>query len=53
MAADLSAEKLSGKPFAHLPVLGVPLWWPANEDPSFYDDRSVFRLPKTESVAVA
>lgn len=46
MAADLSAEKLACKPFAHLPVLGVPGWWAANEDPAFYADASVFRLPK-------
>lgn len=46
MAVDLSAEKLARKPFAHLPVLGVPLWWPANEDPDFYRDVSVFRPPK-------
>ena len=46
MAADLSAEKLASKPFAHLPVLGVPLWWPANEAPAFYGDLSVFRPPK-------
>lgn len=46
IAADLSAEKLARKPFAHLPVLGVPGWWPANEDPVFYDDVSVFRPPK-------
>ncbi|WP_296449084.1 DUF3025 domain-containing protein [Rhodoferax sp. UBA5149] len=51
MAADLSAEKLSGKPFAHLPVLGVPSWWAANEDPTFYADASVFRRPKTATVA--
>lgn len=31
------------KPFAPLPVLGVPLWWAANEAPAFYDDASVFR----------
>lgn len=43
IAADLSAQKLARKPFAHLPVLGVPHWWPANEDPSFYADESVFR----------
>ena len=43
MAADLSAEKLAAKPFAHLPVLGVPGWWPANTAPGFYDDASVFR----------
>ena len=35
---DLNAERLAGKPFAHLPVLGVPGWWAGNEDPAFYDD---------------
>ena len=43
LAADLSSEKLATKPFAPLPVLGVPGWWPANEDPGFYDDARVFR----------
>jgi len=43
VAADLSAEKLAVKPFAPLPVLGVPGWWPENEDFSFYDDSLVFR----------
>ena len=47
MAADLSAEKLAAKPFAHLPVLGVPGWWPQNEDPAFYADTSVFRAPRS------
>ena len=46
MAADLSAERLAAKPFAHLPVLGVPGWWPANQDPIFYADSKVFRAPK-------
>jgi hypothetical protein len=46
MAADVSADKLASKPFAHLPVLGVPGWWPANEDLTFYADASVFRLPR-------
>ena len=46
MAADVSADKLATKPFAHLPVLGVPGWWPANEGPAFYADASVFRPPK-------
>jgi len=27
-----------------LPVLGIPGWWPANADPAFYEDRSVFRV---------
>ena len=26
-----------------LPVLGIPGWWPANEDPDFYVDNRVFR----------
>ena len=43
VAQDLSAEKLGHKPFAPLPVLGVPHWWPANEDPTYYADRDVFR----------
>ena len=43
VAADLSAEKLAGKPFAPLPVLGVPGWWPDNENPCFYEDILVFR----------
>ncbi len=33
------------KPFLPLPVLGIPGWWPANEDPAFYDDPKVFRPP--------
>ena len=47
VAQDLSANKLATKPFAHLPVLGVPGWWPPNEDPGFYADNSVFRPPRT------
>lgn len=46
MAADLSAEKLASKPFAHLPVLGVPGWWLGNDDPAFYGDAHVFRAPR-------
>lgn len=46
MAADLCADKLAAKPFAHLPVLGVPGWWAANRDPAFYADASVFRPPR-------
>ncbi|MFN7122209.1 MAG: DUF3025 domain-containing protein, partial [Hydrogenophaga sp.] len=34
------------KPFTPLPVLGVPGWWPANEDAGFYADASVFRAPR-------
>lgn len=39
----LSAEVLASKPFCPLPVLGVPGWWPPNEEFSFYDDSLVFR----------
>ena len=48
VAHDLNAAKLAGKPFLPLPVLGVPGWWPGNEDFSFYDDPSVFRPPNQE-----
>jgi hypothetical protein len=46
LATELSAARLAGKPFAHLPVLGVPGWWAANEDFCFYEDASVFRAPR-------
>lgn len=44
----LDAAAWAGKPFAPLPVLGVPGWWPANEAPGFYDDERVFR-PRVSS----
>ena len=43
IAKDITAEKLAGKPFAPLPVLGVPGWWAENEKLSFYEDILVFR----------
>ncbi len=43
IAADITAEKLASKPFAPLPVLGVPGWWAENENPCFYEDILVFR----------
>ena len=49
IAADLSADKLAGKPFFPLPVLGVPGWWPGNENFSFYDDSLVFRPPRLQN----
>jgi hypothetical protein len=42
----LSLQVLETKPFANLPMLGVPGWYPPNEDPLFYDDLSVFRKPQ-------
>lgn len=43
VAASLSPERLTTKPFLPLPVLGVPGWWHLNEDPAFYADALVFR----------
>lgn len=43
LAARLTAPVLAGKPFTPLPVLGVPHWWPANDDPAYYADAGVFR----------
>ena len=45
IAADMSAEIFAAKPFAPLPVLGVPGWCSANENPNFYADSQVFRRP--------
>jgi hypothetical protein len=39
----LAAGPLAGRSFAPLPVLGVPGWWAASDDPAFYDDNQVFR----------
>lgn len=47
IANDIGSDKLASKPFVHLPVLGVPGWWPANHDPDFYADASVFRAPNS------
>ncbi|QTN24152.1 DUF3025 domain-containing protein [Rhizobacter sp. AJA081-3] len=41
--SGITAASWSVKPFLPLPVLGVPTWWPANENPGFYDDAGVFR----------
>jgi len=46
LAGQLDAAQLARKPFAHLPLLGIPGWWPANEDPAFYADTTVFRPPR-------
>jgi hypothetical protein len=46
LATELSAELLATKPFAHLPVLGVPGWWAENEDRDFYADSNVFRAAR-------
>ena len=43
LARQLSAPVLAAKPFTPLPVLGVPGWWAANDDPAYYADAGVFR----------
>lgn len=53
LANDLRAERLAAKPFAHLPVLGVPGWSVANEDPGFYADPDVFRAPRAVRPSVS
>ena len=47
----LDAAAWAGKPFAPLPMLGVPGWWPASEDLGFYDDARVFRPPGPSGVS--
>lgn len=49
VAGDLTANKMAKKPFAPLPVLGVPGWWPGNEKLSFYEDIRVFR-PESKKI---
>ncbi len=44
-AEDWAPNNGAQKPFFPLPVLGIPGWWPANQDPAFYDDSRVFRRP--------
>lgn len=48
--AALEAAALAAKPFSPLPVLGVPGWWPQNEDFSFYDDCLVFRSQRPSNI---
>lgn len=43
LADRLDAPGLAAKPFTPLPVLGIPGWWPENQNFSFYDDSLVFR----------
>jgi hypothetical protein len=42
MAGTLASEGLSNAGFTPLPVLGVPGWWPG-QDEAFYLDQTVFR----------
>jgi hypothetical protein len=47
----VGACNLAAKPYLPLPVLGIPGWWPENENFSFYDDSLVFRAPRTTQAA--
>ena len=49
LVQDLQPAKLATKPYEPLPVLGVPGWWPANQDRAYYEDVNVFR-PKREVI---
>jgi hypothetical protein len=42
VARQLQQEGLSNAGFTPLPVLGIPGWWPEQDD-AFYDDTTVFR----------
>jgi len=44
LASNLQPNFLATKPYLPLPVLGIPGWWPENEDASFYTDTQVFRV---------
>ena len=50
LANALCADTLAHKPFAPLPVLGIPGWCAANEDPAFYDDSQAFRVPRSPGI---
>jgi hypothetical protein len=39
-------ESLGAKPFAPLPLMGIPGWCEGNQNFSFYDDSLVFRVPR-------
>lgn len=43
LAETLNVPMLSAKPFAPLPVMGIPGWCALSEDPVFYADQTVFR----------
>lgn len=43
VAQMLTPQTLQRRAFTPLPLLGVPGWWSANEDPLFYNDPAVFR----------
>lgn len=51
LATRLEADVLATGMLHPLPLLGVPGWCAANEDPSWYDDPAVFRRERRRSRA--
>ena len=47
----LGAAQWASKPFLPLPVLGIPGWWPPNQDPAFFEDSRVFRAARLKDGA--
>lgn len=43
LSERLTVNELQQKPYLPLPVLGIPGWCEANQDPHFYNDKQVFR----------
>ena len=43
LAAAAVLSMTTPRALSPLPVLGVPGWWPDNEDPAFYDNAAYFR----------
>jgi hypothetical protein len=48
LSQQIHETEMQRKPFLPLPVLGVPGWWPPNEDMGFYADPQVFRPQKNQ-----
>ncbi len=48
LSHHIHETEMQAKPFLPLPVLGVPAWWPANEEMGFYEDPQVFRPQKKQ-----
>lgn len=49
VAQELAQHGVTPERFTPLPVLGVPGWWPLQDD-DFYADASVFRPPRVRKV---
>lgn len=43
---DTAAPERAARALPPLPLLGIPGWWPGNQDPAFYRDPLVFRASR-------